>query len=155
MTRRPVTLREANDFVQNFHRHNGRTARDGGKFAIAADMDGELVGVAIVGNPLSATFMDGYTAEVLRLCTNDKAPKNCCSMLYAACWRAWAAMGGRRLITYTLKSESGASLRGAGWRVVGETKPVAEGWRKNDHLNRYREWQPVMGQQKLRWEAAS
>ncbi len=26
----PVTLREANDFVQNFHRHNGRTSRDGG-----------------------------------------------------------------------------------------------------------------------------
>jgi hypothetical protein len=151
--RRPVTLREANDFVQNFHRHNGRTARDGGKFAIGAELNGELVGVAIVGNPLSATYMDGWTAEVLRLCTNDKAPKNCCSMLYAACLRAWQAMGGRKLITYTLKSESGASLRGAGWKIIGETKPVKDGWRKDDHLNNRREWQPVMGQQKLRWEA--
>lgn len=153
LQRRPITLREANDFVQNFHRHNGRTARDGGKFAIGADWMSELVGVVIVGNPLSATYMDGWTAEVLRLCVNDKAPKNCCSMLYAASWRAWKAMGDRRLITYTLKSESGASLRGAGWRVVGETQPVADGWRKNDHLNLRREWQPVMGQQKLRWEA--
>jgi len=150
---RPVTLREANDFVQNFHRHNGRTARDGGKFAIGAeDFEGELVGVVIVGNPLSATFMDGWTAEVLRLCTNAKAPKNCCSMLYGAAWRAWRAMGGRKLITYTLQTESGASLRGAGWRIVAQTQPVAEGWHKNDHLNSRREWQPVMGQQKLRWE---
>lgn len=75
-------------------------------------------------------------------------------MLYSACWRAWRAMGGKRLITYTLKSESGSSLKGAGWRIVGECKPTEKGWRKNDRLNLRREWQPVMGQQKLRWEAA-
>lgn len=149
----PVTLREANDFVENFHRHNGRTARDGGKFAVGVESEAQLMGVAIVGNPLSATFMDGYTAEVLRVCVGPEAPKNACSMLYQACWRAWRAMGGRRLITYTLKTESGASLRGAGWKVVGETKPVKPGWRKNDHLNSLRTWSPVMGQQKLRWEA--
>lgn len=155
MNLRPVTLREANDFVEAFHRHNGRTARDGGKFAVGVEVQGELVGVAIAGNPLSATFMDGYTAEVLRVCTNSKADKGACSMLYQACWRAWRAMGGRRLVTYTLKTESGASLRGAGWRVVGETKPVKDGWRKDDHLNLRREWQPVMGQQKLRWEMSA
>jgi len=122
----PITLKEANRFVEQFHRHNGRTARDGGKFAIGvegdvADGSRTLVGIAIVGNPLSATFMDGYTAEVLRVCTSPDAPKNACSILYGACWRAWKAMGGRKLVTYTLKTESGASLRGAGWRVVGET----------------------------------
>ena len=148
----PVTLREANDFVENFHRHNGRTARDGGKFAIGVSDGSALVGVAVVGRPLSATFMDGLTAEVLRLCVREESPKGACSMLYQACWRAWRAMGGRRLITYTLKTESGASLRGAGWRVVAECKPTAPGWRKNDGLNHRREWQPVMGQQKLRWE---
>jgi hypothetical protein len=151
---RPVTLAEANDFVEQFHRHNGRTARNGGKFAIGIERNSELVGVAIVGNPLSATFMDGYTAEVLRACVSPGAEnsRGGCSMLYSACWRAWRAMGGKRLITYTLKSESGASLRGAGWKIVGETRPVKDGWRKNDHLNDRREWQPVMGQQKLRWE---
>lgn len=146
----PTTLREANHFVSSFHRHNGPTARNGGKFAIGASSEGVLVGVAIVGNPISATFMDGYTAEVLRCCVIDAAPKNTSSMLYGACWRAWRAMGGQRMVTYTLPAESGASLRGAGWKVVGQTKPVGPGWNKKDHLTR--QWQPIMGQSKLRWE---
>jgi len=149
----PVTLREANDFVSSFHRHNGRTSRDGGRFALGVEFNDELVGVAIVGNPLSASFMDGFTAEVLRCCTNDKAPKGACSKLYAACWRAWREMGGRRIVTYSLQTESGASLRGAGWKVVAKTKPIPPGWRKNDHLNTGRRWTPVMGQEKLRWES--
>jgi len=148
----PITLREANDFVANFHRHNGRTARNGGKFAIGASYDSQLVGVAIVGNPISATFMDGFTAEVLRTCVVPDAPRNTNSFLYGACWRIWRAMGGLRLITYTLQTESGASLRGAGWRIIGEVNPTEKGWRKNDHLNNKRKWQPVMGQLKFRWE---
>lgn len=151
----PISLREANDFVSEYHRHNGRTSRDGGKFAIGAEGDCEdglrtLVGVAIVGNPLSATYMDGFTAEVLRVCTSPRAPKNCCSMLYGACWRAWRAMGGKKLITYTLQSESGASLRGAGWSVIAQTKPTGKGWRKKDHL--VRPWHPIYDEVKLRWE---
>lgn len=150
----PVSLREANDFVERFHRHNSRTTRNGGRFAIGVEgqvNDGiTLVGVAIVGNPLSATFMDGFTAEVLRNCTSPSAPKNAESMLYGACWRAWRAMGGRRLVTYTLKSESGASLRGAGWRVVAEIPPTQPGWRKRVGLRR--PWQPIYGEEKLRWE---
>lgn len=147
----PITLRRANDFVAEHHRHNGRTARNGGKFALAAMDEGRLVGVAIVGNPISATFMDGFTAEVLRTCTCADAPKNVNSFLYGAAWRAWRALGGRRLITYTLQEESGASLKGAGWRIVGEVRPTEQGWRKNDHLNDTRTWQPVMGQRKFRW----
>lgn len=149
----PCTLRKANDFVAAHHRHNGRTARNGGKFAVSVFHEEILVGVAIVGNPLSATYMDGFTAEVLRVCTIPEAPKGACSMLYAACWRAWRAMGGRKLITYTLQTESGASLRGAGWTVVGQTKPVAPGWRKSDHLSETRVYAPVMGLVKNRWEA--
>lgn len=146
----PITLREANDFVANFHRHNGRTSRNGGKFAIGATWGSELVGVAIVGNPISATFMDGLTAEVLRACVRETEARNVNSFLYGACWRVWRAMGGLRLVTYTLQEESGASLRAAGWRIVGEVRPTEDGWRKNDHLTR--EWQPVMGQLKFRWE---
>lgn len=148
----PMTLRIANDFVEANHRHNGRTARDGGKWSCGVGCSGLLVGVAIVGNPLSATLMDGWTAEVLRVCTITDSPKGTCSMLYAACWRAWQAMGGGRIITYTLKSESGASLRGAGWRIVGETKPVKDGWRKNDHLNGKRTHSLVMLERKYRWQ---
>lgn len=149
----PLTLREANDFVASYHRHNGRTARNGGKWAIGAQFGVELVGVAIVGNPISATYMDGFTAEVLRGCVRPDAPRNCNSFLYGTCWRVWRAMGGRRLVTYTLQEESGASLRGAGWRVVGEVRPTEDGWRKKDGLNRV--WQPVMGQLKLRWEIST
>jgi hypothetical protein len=148
----PMTLRRANDFVAMHHRHNGRTARNGGKWSVGVAVNETLVGVGIVGNPLSATLMDGWTAEVLRVCTIDAAPKGTCSMIYQACWRAWRAMGGRRLITYTLESESGASLRGAGWRVVGKTKPVKDGWRKNDHLNESRTYSAVMGEVKNRWQ---
>ena len=43
-------------------------------------------------------------------------------MLYGAAWRAAKALGYRKLITYTLASEEGASLRAAGWEVVGEVK---------------------------------
>ena len=44
----PMRLREANDFVEQWHRHNGRTSRDGGRFAIGATTGEALVGVAIV-----------------------------------------------------------------------------------------------------------
>lgn len=70
------------------------------------------------GRPVARVLQDGWTAEVTRLCT--LGDKNACSMLYAASWRAARALGYRRLITYTLKSEGGASLRASGWRLVGE-----------------------------------
>ena len=146
----PLTLREANDFVAQFHRHNGRTSRNGGKFAIGCSDGDQLVGVAIVGRPISRLLaVSPYTAEVLRTCTSPEAPKGAVSFLYAACWRAWRAMGGRRLVTYTLQTESGASLRGAGWKVVAEVKGDKNGWNRD---GRERDWQPIYGQDKLRWE---
>ncbi len=54
------------------------------------------------------------------------------------------------LVTYTLQTESGASLRGAGWKVVAELAPNKPSmWQTRPG----REWQPVVGQAKLRWEA--
>ena len=148
---KPISLRAANDWLDGVHRHNGRTTRNGGKFAISVvDVNAEIVGVCIVGNPISASFMDGKTAEVLRVCTRDVGPKNICSMLYAAAWRAWKAMGGDRMLTYTLQTENGASLRASGWVIVGKTRPTEDGWRKKDHLKRAH--QPVMLEPKFRWE---
>jgi len=149
----PMSLREANDFVEQFHRHSRRTSRDGGKFAIGATDGERMVGVAIVGRPVSATLMDGFTTEVLRVCVLDDAPKNACSFLYGRCWRIWQQMGGRRMITYTLQSESGASLRGAGWKIVGEVEPHDRWTSKRDHLKR--EWHAIYGQAKFRWEAVA
>ena len=142
----PVTLMEANEFVRSFHRHNDPVQAH--KFSIGASFSGELVGVAIVSHPVARLSADGgFTAEVRRTCTREAAPKGTVSFLYSACWRAWRAMGGIKLITYTLVTESGSSLRGAGWKCLGEIKI-----KKWDMPNRGRRWQPVYGQQKLRWE---
>ena len=142
----PTTLREANEFVANFHRHSKPT--QGGRFAIAAVFDQNIVGVAIVGRPVSQTLQDGLTAEITRLCVSKDAPKNTCSFLYGRCWRIWQQMGGNRMITYTLQSETGASLKVAGWTVMGQVKPHDRWTKKGGN----REWQPVYGQLKFRWE---
>ena len=149
----PVTLREANEFVKNFHRHNKPV--QGARFCIGSSDGDGLVGVAIVGRPVSATLQHGVTAEVTRVCVLDDAPKNTCSFLYGRCWRIWQQMGGKRMISYTLQSESGASLRGAGWEIVGETKPHDRWAEKSYRDGKSREWQPIYGQLKFRWSAGN
>ena len=127
----PTTLAEANAYVEAFHRHHKPVP--GAKFCIAvADMEGgygeEVCGVAIVGRPVARHLDDGWTLEVNRVAT-DGVTKNVCSMLYGACWRAARALGYNELITYTLESEGGASLRGAGWKCLGRaTTRVGQGW---------------------------
>ncbi len=111
----PVTLAEANAFVAAHHRHHGPVV--GHRFSIGCMADGELVGVAIVGRPVSRYLDNGLTAEVTRLCTDGT--RNACSILYAASARAARAMGFRKIITYTLDTESGTSLRAAGWHCEG------------------------------------
>ena len=113
----PMYIGDARAFVERHHRHH--PPPQGGLFAVGAASGGEVIGVAIVGRPVARRLQDGWTAEVTRLCVLEGYP-NACSMLYAACWRAARALGWRRLITYTLPATGGASLRGAGWRLVGE-----------------------------------
>lgn len=144
---RPITLRAANAFVAEHHRHN-KPAR-GCRFCLSAWAGERLVGVAIVGRPVARGLDNGLTAEVLRLCVLDDAPRNACSFLYGAARRAWLAMGGRRVITYTLQSESGASLRGAGWTRESEVR--AGEWSRQGRL---RASQPVYAQDKVRWSHA-
>ena len=105
---RPITQREAFDFIRVHHRHH--TVPVGALWWHAAhNDDGELCGVAIVGRPVARKLDDGLTVEVTRLCT-DGTP-NACSILY----------GDRRGITYTLPEEGGASLRASGWQHLGKT----------------------------------
>lgn len=73
----PVSLKEANNFVLENHRHHGPVV--GHKFSIGCKKDGRLVGVAIVGRPVSRFLDDGETLEVNRLCTDGA--KNVCSFL--------------------------------------------------------------------------
>lgn len=111
----PTTIDEANRFVYRLHRHNPEKL-PGHSFSVGvADELGKLRGVAIVGNPSAPALQNGILAEIRRVCT-DGTP-NACSMLYGAARRAARAMGRRPVITYTLATESGASLRAAGFRI--------------------------------------
>lgn len=142
----PVTLREANAFVAQHHRHSRPTS--GHKFSVAVASANGVCGVAIAGRPVARLLDDGVTLEVLRVCT-DGTP-NACSMLYAAVKRAGIAMGyaPRRIITYTLASENGASLRASGWVIDAEVK--SDSWNRP---GRQREEKAPIGP-KLRWRAA-
>jgi hypothetical protein len=108
----PITIREANAYVARWHRHNRPTR--GGLFALGAVRDGavEPCGVCIVGRPVARRLQDGRTAEVTRLASDGT--RDVCSFLYGAAKRAAQSLGYRRLITYTLTTESGASLRAVG-----------------------------------------
>lgn len=111
----PISLKEANSFVEAFHRHHKKV--QGQKFSIgAADESDRLVGVAVVGRPVARLTNRRKVAEVTRLCTDGT--RNACSLLYSACARACAAMGYRTVQTFILTSESGASLVASGWRKV-------------------------------------
>ncbi|MFC8708859.1 MULTISPECIES: XF1762 family protein [unclassified Streptomyces] len=138
----PVRSRQAKDFVRTWHRHH--PPPPGLIFAVgAADATGILRAVAIVGRPIARHLDDGATLEVTR--TASDGTRNANSMLYGASWRAAKALGYRRLITYTQEGESGASLRGAGWRLIASRPPRA-GWHTpsrprtghgNDHVARF------------------
>ena len=113
----PLTLAEANEFVLRHHRHHKKVV--GHKFSLGAQLDGVIVGVAIVGRPVSRHRDDGMTLEVTRLATDGS--RNACSFLYGAAARAAMALGYARIGTYILASEAGISLRAAGWRLIAKT----------------------------------
>jgi hypothetical protein len=146
----PITLREACVFVARHHRHH--PAPRGGLFAVGVARGAEVVGVAVVGRPVARQLQDGWTAEVTRLCVVPGLPMvrghaaPAASLLLGAAWRAARALGWKRLVTYTLQTEPGTTLRAAGWRCVGETK--AEGWSRPSRPRV--DLHPT--QAKLRWE---
>lgn len=158
----PVTLREANAFVAQHHRHHGPVAGSIVCVAVAARHDvGDvrpggagygmhidcICGVAIVGRPVARMSDDGWTAEVTRCCTDGT--RNAPSMLYRAAWRAVRALGYLRLQTYTLPEEGGASLRAAGFRVVGEVRGRSWSCPARPRID------TTPHQDKLRWEVAA
>lgn len=112
----PLTFAEANELVRQWHRHHKPVP--GMKFAVGVEHESNVVGAAIVSRPTARMSDDGWTLEVTRCVTNGT--KNACSALYGACRRATFALGYKRLITYTLPKEGGASLRGAGWKCLGK-----------------------------------
>lgn len=139
----PCTQAEARAFIAAHHRHHKPPVGDVFRVAVADD-SGTIRGVAIVGRPVSRMLADGWTLEVTR-CATDGAP-NACSALYGAAWRIARALGWRRLVTYTMPSEGGASLRASGWREIG--KAGGGSWSRKDRPRI--DTHPT--QLKIRWE---
>lgn len=113
----PCELDEANTFISQYHRHHKSV--QGHKFSLAVFDGNKIVGICIVGRPVARYLDNGLTLEVTRLATDGT--RNACSCLYGSARRACFALGFKRLITYTLPQEGGFSLRGAGWKLLGET----------------------------------
>lgn len=137
---RPVTFRTASEYVNKYHRHHKATV--GCKFCIGV-FDGEqLHGVAICGRPVARRLDDGLTCEINRVCTDGT--KNACSMLYEACQRVAKAMGYKRIITYTLATETGASLKASNF--------VCDGMAGGTHWTGERDrGQDIPHEMKTRW----
>lgn len=112
----PCTYKTACEFVNQHHRHH--IASQGCKFCLGLVNDNKLCGVAICGRPVSRHLDNGFTLEINRLCTDGT--RNACSMLYGACCRVAKAMGYKKVITYILESENGASLKASNFICEGQ-----------------------------------
>ena len=56
---KPISLRDANEYVRKYHRHHKPVA--GNKFSIGCAVDGELAGVISPCSPVSRYLVDGFT----------------------------------------------------------------------------------------------
>lgn len=125
----PIDLKRANIWIDEVHRHHAPVT--GHKFSVSVvDEAGKLHGVGVAGRPVSRKLQERGFIEVVRVAT-DGTP-NACSMLYGALRRAAISLGYTkdRIITYTLASEPGSSLRAAGWLLDGETSGGS--WSRDD-----------------------
>lgn len=118
----PLSKTAARQFVQEHHRHNEAPSAMQVSFAVGLEVSGSLVAVATAGRPVARMLDDGQTLEVNRVCVEGEH-RNANSALYGAIGRAAKALGYGRLVTYTLRTESGVSLRAAGF---GDPIPVGD-----------------------------
>lgn len=143
----PVELAEANAFIALHHRHHQPVI--GHRFSIGCiDDAGELHGVCVIGRPVARLAgKPRDVLEVTRVATDGT--RNACSILYAAAARAGKALGFKRIQTYTLPVEGGASLRATGWKSEGDAGGGQ--WKHTDGKPR-RTDQPI--DVKTRWALA-
>jgi hypothetical protein len=138
----PLDLSDANALVAKWHRHHRPVV--GHKASIGVAVNGELVGAAILSRPTARRLDDGWTLEVSR-CVTDGTP-NACSFLYSRAKKIAWALGYKRLLTFTLATEPGTSLKAAGWaattRTPGKSWSVPSRPRVDKH--------PL--QERIRWE---
>ena len=115
----PVALSTANRFVWAWHRHSKPVIGHLWSLGLFGD-DLALHGVAITGRPVARALQDGLTVEITRLATDGT--RNACSRLYAASCREARRRGYRRVVTYTLATETGASVRASGFAEAAHVR---------------------------------
>ena len=142
----PLSQRAAREACANWHRHNKPPRGD--LFRVGAAVDGVLVAVGMAGRPVARHLDDGTTVEVTRVASSGY--ENATSFLYAALRRAAFALGYTRVVTYTQQSESGSSLRAAGYRVVA-TRQARKGW---SSMARQRDDAAYQSTERTLWESA-
>ena len=77
----PLTIKEANKFISKNHRHSKIVRSHKYSIGLFSRFSNELIGVAIIGRPISRWLDDGLTLEINRLCVLNNN-KNVCSMIY-------------------------------------------------------------------------
>lgn len=139
---KPCELKEVQDMMP-WHRHHGRAT--GHRFSLRVeDAEGNVHGGCVVGRPVARNTCQATVLEVTRLVTNET--QNACSALYGAAARAAKALGYLRIQTFTLASESGSSLKGAGWTFDGMTDggdwnvPSRKGRRRDQPMCAKQRW---------------
>lgn len=118
----PVTLQQANHFAAK-HGKQYRPVNEQ-KFSIGCAINGKLIGIAIINDPISPEYDDGLTLEIHYIYSTAGRPAYC--MLYGAAARAAKAMGFCRIIASHPSGVPDSSLRAAGWRCVGPIEVKAD-----------------------------
>lgn len=112
----PITQGEAFRFVHLVHRH--LDPPEGWICGVGLERDGELVGAGILGRPVAPkTAKDRFVAEITRTAILEGV-RNGNSKVYAALRDSAKSLGYRKVQTFTLPHESGASLRAVGFVLV-------------------------------------
>lgn len=121
----PVSQRDAKAFVAAHHEHCSKPPH-GWRFGFGLSNGRQLVAVLMAGRPVARRIDHTTTVEVNRLCVRRDIVEglawNACSMLYGAAAREARRRGFQHVITYTLESEAGDTLRAAGWQRTSTTK---------------------------------
>jgi len=130
-----VDWRTASEFIRLHHRHHAPP--QGWKLGIGAYHRDRLVGVAVIGRPVSRVLQARGYLEVTRTCTIVWGVNR---ELYRRC----AQFG--VICTYTTDGESGKSLTEAGWAPVAHRDGRQSDW---NSANRKRTAKPAG---RTRWE---
>lgn len=119
-----ISQAEAKAFVAKWHRHSKPPV--GWRWGHGLKNGNELVAVAMVGRPVARALDASTIVEVNRLCVNPslhpQLVRYACSKLYGASCRAAKKRGYKRVITYTLETEAGTTLKASNFQPRAKTK---------------------------------